>query len=132
MPMWKAGQAARENVPEAMRAILSQLGSMGMAFLDDSFLEETWPEILKKHGGFEALDKTLTNWVEKTNHPIVLLLDEIDSLVGDTLISVLRQLRTGYTKRPALFPAEYYFMWGSRCSGLPHPLGSGKDGHNRW
>jgi hypothetical protein len=100
----EGGQAARENVPEAMRAILSQLGSMGKAFLDDSFLEETWSEILKKHGGFEALGKTLTNWAEKTNQPIVLLLDEIDSLVGDTLISVLRQLRTGYTKRPAFFP----------------------------
>jgi hypothetical protein len=33
-----------------------------------------------------------------------LLVDEIDSLVGDTLISVLRQLRAGYPKRPALFP----------------------------
>ncbi|MEA1933158.1 MAG: ATP-binding protein, partial [Thermodesulfobacteriota bacterium] len=32
------------------------------------------------------------------------LIDEIDSLVGDTLISVLRQLRAGYTKRPAMFP----------------------------
>ena len=31
-------------------------------------------------------------------------MDEIDSLIGDTLIAVLRQLRTGYTKRPELFP----------------------------
>jgi hypothetical protein len=34
----------------------------------------------------------------------VLFLDEIDALVGDTLISVLRQIRTGYNDRPAHFP----------------------------
>jgi len=31
-------------------------------------------------------------------------MDEIDSLVGDTLISVLRQLRAGYAERPHSFP----------------------------
>ena len=36
--------------------------------------------------------------------PLVLLIDEIDSLIGDTLIAVLRQLRAGYFKRPASFP----------------------------
>ena len=34
----------------------------------------------------------------------MLLIDEIDTLVGDTLISVLRQLRAGYDMRPAAFP----------------------------
>ena len=34
----------------------------------------------------------------------MLLLDEIDALVGDTLISALRQLRAGYDMRPAAFP----------------------------
>jgi hypothetical protein len=32
------------------------------------------------------------------------MLDEIDSLIGDSLISVLRQLRSGYTQRPKHFP----------------------------
>ena len=36
--------------------------------------------------------------------PKVLIIDEIDSLIGDTLISVLRQLRAGYDKRPDSFP----------------------------
>ena len=30
----------------------------------------------------------------------MLLVDEIDSLIGDTLLSVLRQLRAGYEQRP--------------------------------
>ena len=38
------------------------------------------------------------------SRPLVLLIDEIDALVGDTLLSVLRQLRTGYVDRPARFP----------------------------
>jgi hypothetical protein len=34
---------------------------------------------------------------------LILLIDEIDTLVGDTLILVLRQLRAGYIKRPVEF-----------------------------
>jgi len=34
----------------------------------------------------------------------VLLVDEIDTLIGDTLIAVLRQLRAGYHRRPKSFP----------------------------
>jgi hypothetical protein len=37
--------------------------------------------------------------------PLVLLLDEVDALVGDTLVSVLRQLRGGYDKRPEAAPS---------------------------
>ena len=33
-----------------------------------------------------------------------LFVDEIDALVGDTLISVLRQLRSGYRDQPRRFP----------------------------
>jgi hypothetical protein len=33
-----------------------------------------------------------------------LFLDEVDALVGDTLISLLRQIRAGYAQRPNAFP----------------------------
>jgi hypothetical protein len=36
--------------------------------------------------------------------PLVLFMDEVDALIGDGLISVLRQLRSGYTQRPKAFP----------------------------
>jgi hypothetical protein len=36
----------------------------------------------------------------------VVFIDEIDSLQNETLISVLRQLRTGYNWRPTGFPAS--------------------------
>ena len=34
----------------------------------------------------------------------MLLLDEVDTLTGDALLSVLSQLRSGYPKRPRRFP----------------------------
>ena len=34
----------------------------------------------------------LTAWCQELPRPLVLLLDEVDALIGDSLISVLRQL----------------------------------------
>ena len=56
------------------------------------------------HFGDAALAEALTRWCEADPKPLVLLIDEIDSLIGDTLISVLRQLRDGYDQRPESFP----------------------------
>nr|CAA6830481.1 MAG: Unknown protein [uncultured Thiotrichaceae bacterium] len=39
-----------------------------------------------------------------SDKPVVLMLDEVDALVGDTLISLLRQIRAGYAQRPQAFP----------------------------
>ena len=41
---------------------------------------------------------------EDVQKPIVLFIDEIDALVGDSLVSVLRQIRSGYASRPQQFP----------------------------
>ncbi|MGI9213494.1 MAG: hypothetical protein ACR2HF_13560, partial [Methylococcaceae bacterium] len=46
----------------------------------------------------------LTTWCQLESKPVVLVLDEVDALVGDTLISLLRQLRSGYPERPSRFP----------------------------
>ena len=96
-------QAARENVSDAMRAILSQLASRARSS-GDRFLYECWPDILAKSGPHGALGEALTRWCEADQTPLVLLIDEIDALIGDTLISVLRQLRAGYDQRPGGFP----------------------------
>ena len=100
----EGAQAARENVEAAMQAILAELGAMARDFLGDPTLEEMWGEALRERGGFAALTEVLTRWAERNSKPIVLLIDEIDALVGDTLIAVLRQLRAGYPKRPQFFP----------------------------
>ena len=45
----------------------------------------------------------LTRWASACPRPVVLFLDEIDALFDDALISVLRQLRSGYPSRPGHF-----------------------------
>jgi len=51
-----------------------------------------------------ATTALLARWAAADPRPAVLFLDEVDALVGDTLISLLRQLRAGYTQRPQAFP----------------------------
>jgi len=98
------GQSAREDVDAAMRAILSELASAARYVLNESFLDDIWLQVLAESGGHAALGEVLTRWASHTDKPLVLLIDEIDALIGDTLISVLRQLRVGYAKRPHEFP----------------------------
>ncbi len=100
----EGAQAMREDVAEAMRSILSELAFRSRSTLQDEFPGEVWPEILARSGPGAALRETLSRWSEADPRPLVLLIDEIDALVGDTLLSVLRQLRAGYDLRPRSFP----------------------------
>jgi len=97
-------QAAREDVRQGMRAILNEMASSAVDFLKDEFLKTHWLEVLESSGEYAALGELLSLWAKESPLPLVVLIDEIDSLIGDTLISVLRQLRAGYLKRPGIFP----------------------------
>ncbi|MGE5340121.1 MAG: AAA-like domain-containing protein [Candidatus Omnitrophota bacterium] len=96
-------QAARENVKEGIEAILYELRRSASLYLSDSFFKNP-ANISQKSSEFIALNEALTQWCQQSEKPIVLFIDEIDALVGDTLISVLRQLRSGYPSRPDSFP----------------------------
>lgn len=48
----------------------------------------------------------LEQWSQSQQKPIVLLVDEIDALIDNVLISVLRQFRDGYQSRPKHFPSS--------------------------
>ena len=100
----EVGQSAREDVAAAMRAILGQLALAAEFVLDDRFVDGAWPEVLSKSGPHGVLHEVLSRWAAADPKPVVLLIDEIDALVGDTLITVLRQLRAGYVHRPRRFP----------------------------
>ncbi len=97
-------QAAREQVNAAMRAMLNRLGYEVLQRLGDGFVKQVWPDVLAEAGEFDAFQSVLSLWAEHSAQPVVLLLDEVDALVGDTLISLLRQLRSGYPERPQRFP----------------------------
>lgn len=87
-----------------MQAILNEVASWARTSLKDTNVKSLWREVLEQSGENAALGEVLTLWAEHSPQPLVLLIDEVDSLIGDTLISVLRQLRAGYSRRPALFP----------------------------
>jgi len=55
---------------------------------------------------FLNLNHYLKNWSDSQEKPIVLFIDEIDALMDDVLISILRQLRDGYQSRPKHFPSS--------------------------
>ena len=99
----EAAQAHREDLSGAMRTILGALADHAL-LSGDQFLDEVWLDILTRFGPGGALSATLTRWCMADPKPLVLLVDEIDALVGDTLLSVLQQLRAGYEQRPEGFP----------------------------
>ena len=102
----ETAQAMREDTLGALRAILGQLGSRARRNAGRAVpVSEAWPGIpLETFGPAGALQEALAQWAEADRRPLVLLIDEIDSLVGDTLLAVLRQLRAGYDLRPEGFP----------------------------
>ena len=100
----EVGQAGREDVDRAMRAMLTQLAARCRLTLGDDLVNRIWPDTLQRSGPDAALQEVVSRLAEADPRPLVLLIDEIDALVGDTLLSVLRQLRAGYDLRPAGFP----------------------------
>ncbi|HSC24681.1 MAG TPA: hypothetical protein VLB80_00490 [Candidatus Babeliales bacterium] len=97
-------QIARNNVNSGMEIILGQLRSRAKIICnphDPIFI--IIEKALEKLSGTSFKD-VMQAWSTELIKPIILFIDEIDSLVGDTLISVLRQLRAGYADRPDYFP----------------------------
>ena len=99
----EVGQVARDDTARGIRAILGSLADSAL-LLGDDYPAGVWLDVLADMGPENALKGLLTRWCMANPTPLVLLVDEIDSLVGDTLLSVLRQLRAGYQQRPGGFP----------------------------
>ena len=60
----------------------------------------SWPEV--SHG--QRIGSFLKAWAQSSPRPLVVFIDEIDSLQNQTLITMLRQLRDGFPRRPQGFP----------------------------
>ncbi|MEO1762267.1 MAG: ATP-binding protein [Cyanobacteria bacterium J06629_18] len=54
----------------------------------------------------QRINENLRAWSRAIKRPLVIFIDEIDSLQNETLISVLRQLRDGFPNRPKNFPSS--------------------------
>jgi hypothetical protein len=70
--------------------------------LPEPLRPRAWPEA----PAGDRIRAALEAWAEHCPRPLAVFIDEIDALSGDTLISVLRQLRAGFRQRPMHFPAS--------------------------
>ncbi|MBM3197780.1 MAG: ATP-binding protein [Chlamydiae bacterium] len=106
----ESAQAARSDVEKGMETLLNRFydGVLHVFGNKDPGLAHLQKAIDERKFSGNALYSFLHNWAKATHEQekksLVLFIDEIDALVGDTLISVLRQLRDGYTSRPDAFP----------------------------
>ena len=101
----EAGQAARNDVARVIGATCDNLADELQQVLGNSLPTEVRQEVARIEPT-AMLQAFLRRISERVPKPMMLIIDEIDALVGDSLVSVLRQLRAGYANRPAHFPAS--------------------------
>jgi hypothetical protein len=99
----EAGQAAGEDYEAAERIVWNSLRDAAVNRLPAA-LRPPADDVPAAPGAFVQLN--LSAWSRACPLPVVLLLDEIDALMGQSLISVLRQLRAGFPDRPRAFPSS--------------------------
>jgi hypothetical protein len=100
----EGAQAARNNLEMAMNNIMTEIHKRAGIFLGRDLDEFGFRDQVRSGDPSSALSSGLAKWATNSDKPIVLLLDEVDALVGDSLISLLRQVRSGYDSRPGNFP----------------------------
>ncbi len=98
----EVGRAVGDNYGAAQRGILEEIRSGAEFDLPAGLRPPPWPEAPDEN----RLKAALTAWALACPKPLVLFFDEIDALGGQSLNIVLSQLRSGYNRRPAPFPAS--------------------------
>ena len=103
-------------------AILGSWRRFAEAWLPAELQPPPWPDAAPG----ERIGAALGTWAKAAPRPLVVFLDEIDALRDDALISVLRQIRAGFSMRPQHFP------WSLALIGLrdvrDYKVASGGDG----
>ncbi|MEM7588987.1 MAG: ATP-binding protein [Myxococcota bacterium] len=102
------------DVDRALQAILDELAIQAQVQLGDDWLHQHYREILRLHLGEGALITALRQWCKQNRKPIVLLMDEIDSLADISLVSILQQLRNGYGDRRRIPFPQTVLLCGMR------------------
>ena len=100
----EGAQAARNDVNAAMQVVLSAFASAASLYWGDEALCQWTRTLAQSPDRQDALRLVLEHASRTSPKPIIVFLDEVDSLIGDSLISLLRQIRAGYAQRPEAFP----------------------------
>jgi hypothetical protein len=96
----EVGAAFNDDPGAAELAILGTWRGTARVWLPADLQPPEWPQAEPGQRIFAALQ----TWAAASPRPLVIFLDEIDALENETLISALRQLRTGFMNRPQGFP----------------------------
>ena len=99
----EGGQASRNNAPSVVRSTIDTLAEQFRDVVGSYLPLQIRDEVRQVEPG-SMLSTYLRRLAESLPKPIILVIDEIDALVGDSLVSVLRQIRSGYADRPKAFP----------------------------
>ncbi|MBQ3098082.1 MAG: ATP-binding protein, partial [Kiritimatiellae bacterium] len=94
-------------MPKLKRLLLRSAGAVPSLAFSDGGEEEL--DVREQRQGWvvTAVSDTLTDLCRRAGKPLVVFFDEADCLVGDVLISFLRQLRDGYVNRDEIpFPVS--------------------------
>lgn len=100
----EVGQASRNNVEEVNRNVVSVIAREACRVVGTDMPSVLRLELEKEEAASNLLGSYLDRLCEALDRPLLLFIDEIDALVGDSLVSILRQLRSGYANRPDRFP----------------------------
>ena len=91
------------TVEKAMHSAINSLYATAQVFLKESEM----PPLIDNYQPNDSLLFTyLRDWSQLKAKPIVLFIDEIDSIFDDKMVATLRQLRNGFQLRPKAFPAS--------------------------
>jgi hypothetical protein len=97
----ETGQVVGDDYVRAQRDLLAVIRDRAEVELPPELRPPTpWPDAEDT----QILTAGLRAWAQACPRPLVLFLDEIDSLQGKSLLTVLRQLRASYDMRPDAAP----------------------------
>jgi hypothetical protein len=91
-------------------------------FPDEWLPPDPWPDAVPGR----RIVKGLQAWARRCPLPLVLLFDEVDSLSGDALSSLLHQVREGFSWRPHAFPSSVAVCGMRRVRDYKTASGSGE------
>jgi len=106
----EVGAAFRSDPGAAELAVLGSWRGDAEHWLPPGLRPPPWPDAPPG----QRIQAALQAWTLASPRPLVLFLDEIDALQDEVLISVLRQIRSGYPRHPGDFPWSAARPWPAR------------------
>lgn len=124
MVSMEVGAGFPDDVGMAEDAILADWQDSIRFQLPQNLYPQEWA--IHKPSG-QRISGFLMEWALASPRPLIILIDEIDALEDDVLISVLRQLRSGFNRRPRAFPSSVALIglrdirdYKVKSGGSPH------------